>query len=221
MAEIPVEHKEKSGLPWWLIPLALLILLPLLFFGFCNRGTNVVVDNTNNNVNRTIVPANINGNTMSATNANNNVALVVNSNVNTNLGNETNSVVNAARVNTGPMITDTSFFAGVNDKMSLVGRDANFSSVRVGRVLSDRVFTVASGAGEMFVMLDESLDSSGGKESQIKIRPGQNLNLSGNFRAVPNAETRDEQNRDLDKSEYAQMKDQKIYLNATSVSDAK
>ncbi len=50
MADIPVERKEKSGLPWWLIPLLLLLLLPLLFFGFCNRNT--VVDNTNVNRNR-------------------------------------------------------------------------------------------------------------------------------------------------------------------------
>ncbi len=63
MAEIPVERKEKSGLPWWLIPLALLILLPLLFFGFCNRGTTVV-DNTNNNGNRTVMT---NGNTNNTT----------------------------------------------------------------------------------------------------------------------------------------------------------
>jgi hypothetical protein len=57
MADIPVERKEKSGLPWWLIPLLLLLLLPLLFFGFCNRGT--VVDNTNvnrkTNANRAVV----------------------------------------------------------------------------------------------------------------------------------------------------------------------
>ncbi len=57
MADIPVERKEKSGLPWWLIPLLLLLLLPLLFFGFCNRST--VVDNTNvnrnTNANRAVV----------------------------------------------------------------------------------------------------------------------------------------------------------------------
>ncbi len=57
MADIPVERKEKSGLPWWLIPLLLLLLLPMLFFGFCNRST--VVDNTNvnrnTNANRAVV----------------------------------------------------------------------------------------------------------------------------------------------------------------------
>ncbi len=61
MADIPVERKEKSGLPWWLIPLLLLLILPLLFFGFCNRST--VVDNTN--VNR-----NTNANRAVATNGN-------------------------------------------------------------------------------------------------------------------------------------------------------
>jgi len=68
MAEIPVERKEKSGLPWWLIPLALLILLPLLFFGFCNRGTTVV-DNTNNNGNRMVTNIS-NTNRLTVTNVN-------------------------------------------------------------------------------------------------------------------------------------------------------
>jgi outer membrane protein OmpA-like peptidoglycan-associated protein len=48
MAEIPVERKEKSSFPWWLIPLLLLLLLvPFLYF--CNKST--VGDNTNGNYN--------------------------------------------------------------------------------------------------------------------------------------------------------------------------
>ena len=59
MAEIPVERKEKSGLPWWLIPLLLLLLLlPLLWFmsrGFNTApvaNDNVNRGNTNTNANR-------------------------------------------------------------------------------------------------------------------------------------------------------------------------
>ena len=232
MADIPVERKEKSGLPWWLIPLLLLLLLPLLFFGFCNRGA--VVDNTNTNgntnVNRMVSTSNINSNTMimngNAMMTNSSNAVVVannNSNnrngvVNGNLGNGSNN----AALNSGPVVTDTNFFGGVNDKMTLVGREAKISSVRVNRVLSDRVFTVKSGSGEMFVMLDENLDSPGGKEDQIKMKPGQNVNLGGSFRTIPTAEVKDEaQNRDLSQKEYAQMKGQRVYLHATSVSDVR
>jgi hypothetical protein len=228
MADIPVERKEKSGLPWWLIPLLLLLLLPLLFFGFCNRGA--VVDNTNGNTNanRMVSTSNMNGNTMimngnaMMTNSSN-VVVVANNNsnnrngvVNGNLGNGSNN----AALNSGPAITDTNFFAGVNDKMTLVGREAKINSVRVNRVLSDRVFTVKSGSSEMFVMLDENLDSPGGKESQIRMKPGQNVNLGGSFRAIPTAEVKNEsQNSDLSQKEYAQMKGQRVYLHANSVSD--
>ena len=222
MADIPVERKEKSGLPWWLIPLLLLLLLPLLFFGFCNRNT--VVDNTNGNTNTNranLANNNMNGNvraanSMSAANASN-VAVVTNTgNANMSAGSSTDDVA----LNSGPVVTDTNFFAGANDKMTLVGREAKISSVRVNRVLSDRVFTVKSGSGEMFVMLDENLDSPGGKESQIKMKPGQNVNLGGSFRTIPTAEVKDEaQNRDLSQKEYAQMKGQRVYLHASSVSD--
>ncbi len=164
MADIPVERKEKSGLPWWLIPLLLLLLLPLLFFGFCNRNTTVV-DNTNGNANANRANlANNNGNvraanSISATNTSN-VAVVTNTgNANMSVGNSTNN----AALNSGPVITDTNFFAGANDKMTLAGRQAEIKNVRVNRVLSDRVFTVKSGSGEMFVMLDENLDSPVGK----------------------------------------------------------
>ncbi len=55
MTEIPVERKEGSSFPWWLIPLLLLLLLlPLLYFW--SRGT--VVDNTN--ANRTVITTNAN-----------------------------------------------------------------------------------------------------------------------------------------------------------------
>ncbi len=224
MADIPVERKEKSGLPWWLIPLLLLLLLPLLFFGFCNRNTTVV-DNTNGNANANRANlANNNGNvraanSISAMNTTNttNVAVVTNTgNANMSGGNSTNNVA----LNSGPVVTDTNFFAGANDKMTLVGREAKINSVRVNRVLSDRVFTVKSGSGEMFVMLDENLDSPGGKESQIRVKPGQNVNLGGSFRAIPTAEVKNEsQNSDLSQKEYAQMKGQRVYLHASSVSD--
>ena len=74
MAEIPVERNEKSGFPWWLIPLLLLLLLlPLLYY--CTRTPTVVGNmngNTNGNVNRTMIANNgvNNGNTAVVVNNN-------------------------------------------------------------------------------------------------------------------------------------------------------
>ncbi len=49
MAEIPVEHK-RSGIPWWIPLLLLLLIIPLLLF--LSRGCSTVpVANVNNNVN--------------------------------------------------------------------------------------------------------------------------------------------------------------------------
>jgi hypothetical protein len=73
----------------------------------------------------------------------------------------------------------------------------------------------------MFALLDENLDTGGGKEKQIKMRTGQTVNLSGDFRRVPDSETRDEQQRNLNQREYAQMKGQDVYLHVGSVKDAK
>lgn len=74
MAEIPVERNEKSGFPWWLIPLLLLLLLlPLIWY--CTRTPAVVTNtNTNGNANRTAV----------ANNGNGNLAVVANNNSNGN-----------------------------------------------------------------------------------------------------------------------------------------
>jgi hypothetical protein len=74
----------------------------------------------------------------------------------------------------------------------------------------------------MYVMLGENLDSSGGKENQIRMRRGQTVNLGGEFRNVPSGEVNAEtKGGGLDGKEYAQMKGQQVYLHATSVADAK
>jgi hypothetical protein len=224
MAEIPVERKEGSSFPWWLIPLLLLLLLlPLLYF--CSKSN--VVDNTNNNTNS--------ANVGTATNANNRVGSA-NTGTNTmaaNTGNTAVVVNNNSAANSGAMnansgagdrsvIKDVNEFGGAGNKASLVGRGFFVNGVRVNRVLSDNVFTVKSGSGEMFVLLDNNLDSPGGKEGQIKMKPGQNVNLGGEFRNVPSGEVNAETKKGgLDGKEYAQMKGQQVYLHATSVEDAK
>lgn len=227
MAEIPVERKEGSSFPWWLIPLLLLLLLlPLLYF--CNRST--VVDNTNNNTNRTVVTTNANnsanmrgaGNGSMSANTGGNTAVVMNDNSGAmNSGND-GAMNNGNGARNGAVIKDINEFGGASDKSTLVGRGLFVNGVRVERVLSDKVFTVKSGSGEMFVMLDDKLDSLGGKEQQIKMKAGQNVNLGGEFRNVPTGEVAQEtKGGGLNKNEYAQMKGQNVYLHATSVEDVK
>lgn len=220
MAEIPVERKEGGSFPWWLIPLLLLLLL-LPFLYFCNKSA--VVDNTNYNGNRAnvAVTANVNnraatvntGNNTVAVNAGNTAIVVDNNGVSINANPGTRS---------GAVIKDVNEFGSATDKSTLVGRGFFVNGVRVNRVLSDKVFTVKSGSGEMFVMLDNNLDSPGGKEGQIKMKQGQIVNLGGEFRNVPNGETTAEtKGGGLDSKEYAQMKGQQVYLHANSVEDAK
>lgn len=230
MAEIPVERKEGGGFPWWLIPLLLLLLLlPLLYF--CNKRDTTVVTNTNGNMNGNTMMTNANrAGAMSNGNANGsmaganggvggNTAVVVNSNTGAN--GMTNGNMSGGG-NSGAVITDVETFGTTTDKSTLVGRNTNFSSVRVNRVLSDKVFTVKSGSGEFFVMLDDALDSAGGKEKQISIKPGQNVKLDGSFKNVPTGEVAQEtKTGGLNNKEYAQMKGANVYLHATSVSDVK
>ena len=216
MAEIPVERKEGGSFPWWLIPLLLLLLLlPLLYF--CSKSA--VVDNTNYNGNRTNVGT-ANANRVSVSNSGinaangGNVAVVVNNN---------DAALNSdGGTRNGAVIKDVNEFGSTKDKSLLAGHGFFVGGVRVNNVLSDKVFTVKSGSGEMFVMLDDNLDSSGGKEKQIKMRRGQTVNLGGEFRNVPTGETNAEtKGGGLNNKEYAQMKGQQVYLHANSVEDAK
>ena len=229
MAEIPVERNTKSGLPWWLIPLLLLLLLlPLLWF--LSRGCNTApvandninrgATNTNMNANRGVMNANTGANSgaMMTTNANGTTT----ANAGDSNGNGSTISVDNRGTATGERVTDVNIFGNTADKNSLAGRGVQLTKVKVNRVISDRVFTVTSGSSEMFAMLSENLDSGGGKEQQIKIRSGQTLNINGDFQRVPDAETKEEtQNRDLNKAEYAQMKGQQIYLHTTTVEDVK
>lgn len=223
MAEIPVERKEGSSFPWWLIPLLLLLLLlPFLYF----YSRNNVADNTNYNNNSANVGTTTNADNRSGaantgdnmTTNTGNAALVVNNNSISN-GGATNSNSGAGDRS---VIKDVNEFGSANNKASLVGRGFFVNGVRVNRVLSDNVFTVKSGSGEMFVLLDSKLDSPGGKEGQIKMKRGQNVNLGGEFRNVPSGEVKAEtKGGGLDGKEYAQMKGQQVYLHANSVEDAK
>lgn len=95
MAEIPVERKEKSGLPWWLLPLLGLLALLLLLL-FLMRGCNpaAVVDNTNGNANRVVTTANMNANRgMMNGGVNSGAATATTTTANTGGGNNGNTAV--------------------------------------------------------------------------------------------------------------------------------
>lgn len=118
---------------------------------------------------------------------------------------------------TGNNVTDVHLFDNTPNKISLLNRTVDLDNVTVTRVLSDRVFTVTSGDSEMFALLDGQLDSAGGNENMIQITSGENHDLYGYFSPVPSAELMQEQSTDLPLSadEYAQLKDQQVYLHVT------
>ncbi len=101
---------------------------------------------------------------------------------------------------------------------ALVGRHVEYANVRVTRVLSDRVFTVTSGAGELFARLDDALDD-GPAEQRVVVREGQLLDVRGDFRRVPDADTVDEQSRPvrLPPGAAEAMRGQRAYLHVTVI----
>lgn len=117
-------------------------------------------------------------------------------------------------------ITDVNYLTSQTDKAALAGRRVQLSSVTVQRVMSDRVFSVGSGAGqEMFVILDEKLDR-GGAEQIVAVKPGQVLSLSGVIERAPSAETASERTRGLNAAEAGAIKDQQVYLLAQAIRGA-
>lgn len=203
MAEIPVERKSGGGIPWWVWLLGALLLLALL--GLLSRGCNDAntTANVNGNANAAVTTANINTN-------------AVNGNANSRI---TTEGVGTA---TGARVTDVDIFGSTADKASLVGRQVELSNVRVTRVLSDRLFTVTSGSGEMFAMLAGRLDNAGGNEQRIGVRQGEMLNLSGEFRRVPAAaDLAREQRTGLTPAETEALRDQQVHLHVTRIDEVR
>lgn len=91
--------------------------------------------------------------------------------------------------------------------------------VAVQRVLSDRVFTVTAGSAELFVMLDNRLNQ-GAAEKAIEVRPAQMVSLDGVFHDVADEQTKDEQGRGLNRTEFHQMQGQQVYVSATGMRNA-
>ncbi len=157
--------------------------------------------------------ANASGN-QSAMNAN---QMTVNNNANQTAANN-----NANQTATGNKLTDAGVYVATADKLSLVGKEVQFSDLRVARVVGPRTFTVASGSGEIYVMLDE--ESARGVGTQGNIGVGKTLNLTGKFERLQAEEINDISNnrfRPLTADERAFLKNTPVFLQADKVSDLK
>ena len=123
---------------------------------------------------------------------------------------------------TGDKLTDAGIYASTADKLSLVGKNVEFSNLRVARVVGPRTFTVASGSDEIYVMLDE--DSARSVGTQGKIGAGTTMSLNGSFERLQAEEINDISNnrfRPLTTTERDFLKQTPIFLQANKVSDLK
>ncbi len=127
--------------------------------------------------------------------------------------------MSSGKPGTGNMITDTGIYASTPNKLSLVGKNAQFSNARVVRVVGPRTFTVASGNSEIYVMLDDA--SARGVGTQGKIDVGNTVNITGKFERLQMAEINDIKSnrfRDLTDEEREFLKKTPIYFQANQVS---
>lgn len=126
------------------------------------------------------------------------------------------------KMTAGDKLTDVGIWGSTADKTTLVGKNAEFSKLRVVRIVGPRTFTVDSGKGEIYVMLDD--DSARQVGTQGKIGVGDTLNLTGEFQKLDMAEIKDTANdrfRPLTDTEREFMKKTPIYFNVSSVSNLK
>ncbi len=163
------------------------------------------------------------GNTATTANASGNqTAMNANQIMANNNANQTTANNNTAQNAAGDKLTDAGVYASTADKLSLVGKEVEFSNLRVTRVVGPRTFTVASGSGEIYVMLDE--ESARGVGTQGQIGVGKTLNLTGKFERLQAEEINDIANnrfRPLTAEERAFLKNTPVFLQADKVSDLK
>ncbi|MEJ7862077.1 MAG: hypothetical protein WKF90_10630 [Pyrinomonadaceae bacterium] len=155
----------------------------------------------------------------------NQTAMTANNNANQMMtnGNQMTANSNVNQTATGDKLTDAGVYNSTADKLSLVGKEIEFSSVRVGRVVGPRTFTVASGgSSEIYVMLDD--EAARGVGTQGKIGAGKTLSLTGRFERLQAEEINDIANnrfRPLTTAERDFLKQTPIFLQAAKVSDLK
>lgn len=116
----------------------------------------------------------------------------------------------------GNRVTDAGAYASTSDKLSLVGREAVLSNVRVVRVVGPKSFTLASGNEELLVIID--LDLNRGVGTQGEIDPGNTINLKGDFQRLQQEEINNISSnrfRGLTEREREALSKIQVYLHAT------
>ena len=189
MAEIPVE--KKSGSSWWMWLVGLLVLLVIIWFIW------QMFDRDRQRVNTT-APAAVTGTATTTTPT------------------SATGAVQLGGKAAGDRVTDAGAYASTSDKLSLVGREAVLSNVRVVRVVGPKSFTLASGSEELLVMIDQDLSRGVGTQGQID--PGNMITLKGNFQRLQQDEINNISSnrfRDLTEQERDWLRKTQVYLHAT------
>ncbi len=122
----------------------------------------------------------------------------------------------------GDKLTDAAIWGSTADKTTLVGKNAEFSNLKVVRIVGPRTFTVDSGKGEIYVMLDDNSAREVGTQGKIDI--GDKVNLTGEFQRLNLEEIKDTANdrfRPLTATEREFMKKTPVYFNVSKINEVK
>lgn len=226
MAEIPVEKKSTSS--WWMWLIGLLVLLLIIWFVWQNSGQDREGVNTTS-------PAAVTGATTTdpaattstiagpagTTGADTTAPVAATGSGSTPAGTPSSATGAAppGGMAPGDRVTDAAAFASTSDKLSLVGREAVLSNVRVVRVVGPRSFTLAAGNEELVVMVDQDLSRGVGTQGQID--QGNTISLKGNFQRLQQEEINNISSnrfRDLTEPEREALRKIQVYLHATEFS---
>lgn len=227
MAEIRVE--KKSGSSWWMWLIGLLVLLVIIWFlwqtfgrdrGRVNTASPAAVTSTATTTptatTKTIAPP------AGTTGTNTMTPAGTTATGSTPAGSVPTSATGAVQPGgtpPGDRVTDASAYASTSDKLSLVGREAVLSNVRVVRIVGPRSFTLASGSEELLVIIDQGLSQEAG--TQGRIEPGNTISLKGNFQRLQQDEISNISNsrfRDLTEKGLEWLRKTQVYLHATEFS---
>jgi hypothetical protein len=204
MAVIPVEKKGMSTWAMWLI--GLLVLLAIWFvWQYANRDREGV---------NTTAPVATTAITPTAP-----TGTVATDSTPPSAPDSAAAAPQPAGTIPGDRVTDAGVYASTNDKLALVGREAEFSNVRVVRVVGPKSFTLASGSEELMVIIDPALNRGVGTQGQID--QGNTLNLKGDFQRIQADEINtiaSNRFRDLTEPEREWLQKTQVYLLATEFS---
>ena len=118
-------------------------------------------------------------------------------------------------------VSDAAMLVGELDKPTLIGRRAELTDLKVESLVGDRAFYVLPGGStrRMLVILDRKLNE-GAADAELKILPGQTLNIRGLIEKLP--DTEEVASRfGVEGEEADALKGEAIYLHADQVTVTK